>query len=143
MKKITLLTVVAALAVAVSAPAQVVIEARLGHAVRGTVVLDSHRPHDHADDRGRRHRTADQGDRGRHHESRRHRRDHDHGHWQTVHEKVRVPGYWREEHVPPTYGWISDSCGHRRWGVVDPGGCRRVWVPPSWETRSRRVWVPC
>lgn len=66
-----------------------------------------------------------------------------HGHWQTVSEQFLVPGYWRDEHVPPTYGWVVDRCGCRRWAMVDPGGCRRVWVPDRWETRTRQVWVRC
>jgi hypothetical protein len=70
-------------------------------------------------------------------------RAHRHGRWQIIEEQVLVPGYWREEHVPPTYGWVRDCHGRRRWGVVDPGGCRRVWVPARWETRCRRVWVSC
>jgi len=65
------------------------------------------------------------------------------GHWQTVYEEVLVPGYWHEEHVPATWGWIYDSCGHRRWGVVAPASCRRVWVPARYEMRSRQVWVAC
>lgn len=65
------------------------------------------------------------------------------GHWQTVTEQVLVPGCWREQHVPPTYGWVRDHCGRSVWGVVDPGGCRRIWVPPHYETRTRQVWVAC
>lgn len=65
------------------------------------------------------------------------------GHWETVHEQVLVPGFWQDQHVPPTYGWITQSCGRRVWGIVDPGGCRRVWVPARWETRCRQVWVTC
>jgi len=65
------------------------------------------------------------------------------GHWHTVNEQVYVPGCFREEHLPPRYGWVIDSCGHRHWDVIEPGGCRRVWVPPHYETRSRQVWVGC
>ncbi len=65
------------------------------------------------------------------------------GHWETVREQVLVPGYWQEQHVPPTYGWITDRCGHRHWGIIDAGGCRQVWVPARWETRCRQVWVSC
>lgn len=70
-----------------------------------------------------------------------HRRQH--GRWETRCEQVLVPGYWREDHVPPSYGWVYDHCGHRHWRMVDPGGCRRVWVPERYETRHTRVWVPC
>lgn len=66
------------------------------------------------------------------------------GHWETVTETVLVEaGHWHEEVVPPTYGWVYDHCGHRVWGVVDPGGCRTVWCPPRYENRCRRVWVTC
>jgi hypothetical protein len=132
MKRFLLLTVAAVLSVAVSAPAQITIEGRLGRHIRGTVVLaghDDHHGHRHNRDVDhRRHREVERRERG---------------HWKTVHEKVRVPGYWRDEHVPATYGWVIDSCGHRNWGIVDHGGCRRVWVPACWETRSRQVWVRC
>lgn len=65
------------------------------------------------------------------------------GHWETVCEQVLVPGYWTEQHVPPSYGWIYSSCGHRQWGLIDRGGCRRIWVPARYETRHRQVWVRC
>lgn len=122
--------VAALLLAAVSLPAQWSIEARIGRhvgaAVRLADCLDRHRPacpppRPVFDDC---------------HERR-------HGHWQTVTEQYLVPGYWRDEHVPPTYGWICEPCGHRRWGMIDPGGCRRVWTPDRWETRTRQVWVRC
>jgi hypothetical protein len=73
---------------------------------------------------------------------RRHGRQH--GYWETRCERVLVSsGYWREECVPPTYGWVRSPCGGRHWGVVDPGGHRSVWVPEVWETRTVRVWLPC
>jgi hypothetical protein len=138
MMRLPLLSVAALVMAAVSAPAQVTVEAKLGRSIRGAVTVGSPVHHDHG------HRHGERG--GRRHEPIRRvpapRHEH-HGHWRTVDEQVLVPGYWREEHVPPTYGWIHDACGHRRWGVVDPGGCRRVWVPARWETRCRQVWVPC
>ena len=124
MKRFPLL-VASLLGLAVSASAQVSFEARLGRHLRGSVAV-----------------TGDFGSGGRGYSGREHRQ-HGQGHWETVHEQVLVPGYWREEHVPPTYGWIFDPCGHRRWGIIDQGGCRRVWVPARWETRCRRVWVSC
>lgn len=63
------------------------------------------------------------------------------GHWETTCEQVLVPGCWREERVPPRYGWIPDRCGHWSWGVVESGGCRRTWVPAHYETQRRRAWV--
>jgi hypothetical protein len=114
------ISVLAVALAAAAAPAQLRIEGNLGRHIRGVVNIGA--GHEHRHD---------------------HRGPVSRGHWETVHEQVLVPGYWREEHVPPTYGWISDRCGHRHWGVVDAGGCRRVWVPDRWETRCRQVWVRC
>ena len=130
MKRYLLICVVALLGAAVSAPAQIAIEGKLGNLVRGTVVIN----HDHNHSHGRNHG---------HVRIEPVRRAPARGHWETRCEQVLVPGYWHEEHVPPTYGWIRDYCGHHHWGVVDAGGCRRVWVPARWETKSQRVWVPC
>ena len=127
MMRLPLFCVVALLGAAVSAPAQISVEGRIGRHVRGNVVLDRH------DNHGARARC----------EPVRVLPAPPHGRWTTVSECVLVPGYWSEEHVPPTYGWITDPCGHARWAMVDSGGCRRVWVPARYETRSRRVWVPC
>lgn len=126
MKHFPMLVVAAVVAAAVSAPAQVSIEGRLGRHIHASVIVDGRAPqHRDAREQVRRHPVRQR------------------GHWDTVHEQVLVPGYWREDHVPPTYGWIMDHCGHRHWGIVDPGGCRRVWVPARWETRCRQVWVSC
>jgi hypothetical protein len=143
MMRLPLLSAAALLFAAASASAQIRVDAKLGRHVRGSVTVGDARGHHDHDHHGR----AD-----RHDHRRRDHRGHGHGprpiapargHWHTVEERVLVPGHWHEQHVPPTYGWIQDSCGHRRWGVVDAGGCRRVWVPGRWETRTRRVWVPC
>lgn len=139
MKRFPLFCLAALLGVAVSAPAQISIEGRIGRHVVGKVTV-GHDHHDHA----RGHRDARRvAPVVRHHVEPVLRRPAAHGHWQTVEEQVLVPGFWQEQHTPPTYGWVTDDCGHRRWGVVAPGGCRQVWVPARWETRTRRVWVPC
>lgn len=124
MKHFPISALFAVLAVAGSAPAQFAIEARFGRHFSAALVSNNSRavPRNH-------------GEPIRHHAPR--------GHWETVQERYLVPGYWREQHVPATYGWITDHCGHRHWGVVDAGGCRRVWVPDRWETRCRQVWVGC
>jgi hypothetical protein len=147
MMRLSLLSMAAVMVAAVSAPAQITVDAKLGRSIRGAVTVGSpahhgHGHHDRRDHRGHDHRHDH---RGRHEPIRRAPAPHHghHGHWRTVEEQVLVPGFWRDEHVPPTYGWIHDSCGHRRWGIVDAGGCRRVWVPARWETRCRKVWVPC
>ncbi|MCA8965248.1 MAG: hypothetical protein H6838_00175 [Planctomycetes bacterium] len=124
------LSVLAALCAALlsdAAAAQVSIQARLGRNVSARVstgVVSARHDHDH----GRGASTRHQSQRGR---------------WETVCEQVLVPGYWKEEHVPARYGWIYSGCGHRHWGLIDRGGCRRVWVPERYETRHRRVWVRC
>ena len=135
MMRFPLLCVVALLGAAVSAPAQISIEGRIGRHVVGQVVVGHGGHRDHG---GHKHRDA-----RRVTPPARRVPAPAHGHWTSVEEQHLVPGYWQEQHVPPTYGWIVDSCGHRRWGIVDAGGCRRVWVPARWETRTRRVWVPC
>lgn len=128
-----LFLVAALLGAAVPAPAQVTIEGKIGRHVVAGVTLGARDHGDHY-----------RGDRGNRREVVPVRRmPAPRGHWETVSEQYLVPGYWAEQHVPPTYGWIVDACGHRRWGVVDAGGCRRVWVPARWETRSKRVWVSC
>jgi hypothetical protein len=116
-----ILSVAALVGLAVSAPAQLSIEARVGrHIVQSAVVrADVH--HDHGRHTSQPHRHAEP-------------------RYRMVRERVLVePGYWREEHVPPTYGWVIDACGHRHWGVVTPASCRRVWVPARYEWRVRRV----
>ena len=65
------------------------------------------------------------------------------GHWETVTEQVLVPGFFREERLPPRYGWAFDRRGHRHWTLIDDGCCQRVWVPEHYEMRSRQVWVSC
>lgn len=122
MMRFPLICVAALLGVAVSAPAQFSIGVGLGRHVRGSVTIGHGEP-----------RVAVQVEPVCRPEPR--------GHWETVCEQVLVPGYWTEEHVPPTYGWIRGHCGRLEWGMVDPGGCRRVWVPPHYEQRSRQVWV--
>lgn len=127
MKNFPMFCVAVLLGAAVSAQTKVSFEGRIGRAVRGSVVV-SH--HDRHDSRPRCEPVLRLPAPPR-------------GHWETVYEEVLVPGYWTEERVPPTYGWIYESCGHRRWGIVDAGGCRRVWVPARYETRAKQVWVAC
>lgn len=122
MMRFPLLCVAALLGVAVSAPAQISIGASLGRHVRGSVTFGGCEP-----------RVGVHIEPVRAPEPR--------GHWETVSEQVLVPGYWTEEHVPPTWGWIRGRCGQLEWGIVEPGGCRRVWIPEHFETRTRQVWV--
>lgn len=123
MMRFPFLCVAALLGVAVSAPAQITVAGKLGRHVVGSVTFGhpSPRPRMHVEPV--RHIAPS-------------------GHWETVCEQVLVPGYWVEQHVPPTYGWVRGHCGRLEWGIVDPGGCRQVWVPPRYEHRTRQVWVP-
>lgn len=69
-------------------------------------------------------------------------RHHARGHYETICEPVLVAaGHWHVEYVQPSCGWIYDDCGRRQWGVIDPGGNRRIWHDAVYENRSRRVWV--
>jgi hypothetical protein len=81
------------------------------------------------------------------HRHRHHHYDHGHhqhgGHWQTITERVWVPGCTRTIHHPAVYGWITDNCGRRRWGIVAPARCETIQEPGRWECRERRVWVRC
>jgi hypothetical protein len=129
MMRFPLLPVAAVLLAAVPADAQISLEANFGRHVRGAVVVNGRVNTDHGRARGPRSNAHCPPPAPR-------------GHWETVHEQVLVPGYWKDEHVPATYGWIYSSCGHRHWGMIDRGGCRRIWVPDRWETRCRQVWVP-
>lgn len=114
--------VAALLGLAAASPAQFRIEGRLGSVTVGAVLGDHHRP-------AARVRFED--------------RCEPRGHWRVVTEQVWVPGHWHEDHVPARYGWVCDPCGHRRWVMLEPERCHRVWVEGRYECRTRRVWVPC
>lgn len=150
--------VLALFGLAAVAPAQLRIEGNLGRHVQVSAELGARTVARHDDhgggrhgDRGRRDdhrgRRDDHRHRGRgrddRHDRHGHHDHHAHGRWETVRERVRVPGYWREEYVPARYGWIVDDCGVRVWGVVAPACTHRVWVPPCYEYRTRRVFVRC
>lgn len=124
---------------AVSAPAQIEVHGQLGRHVSVTARIGDRHPvpvfrreprardRDHRDNRDHRGHV-----------------DHSpHGYFRDVCEQVWVEGFWREDYVPAAYGWITDACGHRRWGVVQPAHTCRVFVPGHYETRTRRVWVSC
>ena len=126
MKRFPLLLVVALLGAAVSMPAQSRRSFDSGRHQRGPVAVAGTHHHN----AGRReHRPASRP------QLRQRVR------WETRHQRVLVPGYWDERCAPPTYGWVYDSCGHRNWRVIAPGGCHRVWVPPRWENRPYRCEV--
>lgn len=64
------------------------------------------------------------------------------GYWETIRERVWVPGHYDEVVIPARYGWTVDRCGHRVWGLISPERCERIWHPGGWEIQERRVWVP-
>jgi hypothetical protein len=68
-------------------------------------------------------------------------RHHHGGYWTTVTDRVWVPGGCRTVHIPACYGWITDSCGRRRWGVIHPARAEVVREPGRYEFRTRKVWV--
>lgn len=63
------------------------------------------------------------------------------GHWETITERVWVPGECRTVHIPAQYGWVTDRCGYRRWVEICPARCEIVQDPGRWECRQRQVWV--
>ena len=64
------------------------------------------------------------------------------GHYETRLIRVWVPGYTREEYVPPVYETRTDRCGNCYRVLVREGYVRRIEVPGYYEVREERVWVP-
>ncbi|MGA1606333.1 MAG: hypothetical protein ACO4CT_05070 [Planctomycetota bacterium] len=63
------------------------------------------------------------------------------GHFQTVRERVWVPGCERVVHVPARFAWRRDACGRRTRVCVEPARTRIVREPGRFEWRERRVFV--
>lgn len=59
----------------------------------------------------------------------------------TVRHRVWVPGYQQVVGVPATFGWTIDYCGQRVWGIVRPAYSRTVWHRGSWQYRTASVRV--
>jgi hypothetical protein len=138
MFRATMITVAALMGLAVSAPAQLHVEAQLGRHVRATADVGGVRfdGRGRVEPRGREYRPfAD------HRAPVRFERPT--GYWRTITEEVWVPGYFRQEYVPATYGWIVDSCGRRSYEVIAPACTREIWVPGRFECRTRQVFVRC
>lgn len=134
---------------AVSAPAQIEVHGHLGRHVSVTARIGDRHPAPvvRREPRARDRNDRDYNDRDhRGHNDRDHRGHIDrspHGYFRDVCEQVWVEGFWREDYVPAVYGWITDHCGRRSWGVVRPAHTCRVFVPGHFESRTRRVWVSC
>ncbi len=59
----------------------------------------------------------------------------------TVRHRVWVPGYQQVVGVPATFGWSIDYCGQRVWGIVRPAYSRTVWHRGRWQYRTESVRV--
>lgn len=128
---------------AFAAPAQLHVHGKLGRNVHVSAIFGGdrhHAPRYRAQGHRPRLVVGHRSVRGDHGRRRGHGR-HQHGYWKTVHDRVWIPGGYREEYCPPRYGWVYDGCGRRVWGIVDAGGVRRVPLPGHYETRTRRIWV--
>lgn len=119
---------------AVSAPAQIQIHGQLGRHVSVTARIGDRHPAPVV----RHNPRARDRDYGRDRDDRFRR-----GFYRDVCEQVWVEGFYREDYVPPVYGWVVDHCGRQVWAMVQPGHTCRVFVPGHFETRTRRVWVGC
>lgn len=64
------------------------------------------------------------------------------GRYETVRERVWIPGYNERIWRPAEYGFRYDACGARIRFVVREGCFENVWVPGRYEVQTRRVWVP-
>ncbi len=64
------------------------------------------------------------------------------GHHEARTVQVYVPGFWREEFVPPVYREVYGPCGTYARVMVRPGYVTRVFEPGRYETRVDTVWVP-
>ncbi len=64
------------------------------------------------------------------------------GHYETVQEKVWIPGYTEQVWVPARVEVWYDYYGCRHETVLEPGHYRQVHHPGHYELRARRVWVP-
>ncbi len=106
---------------------------------RGRIVYPTYRRNDSRDVDHR--RRCDTDSRGRvivnpHRQSSR-------GHYTTVTDRVRVAdGHYTMQYVQPVIETRYDRFGRLYQHVVRPGYYQKVWVPATYRTVSRRVWVP-
>ena len=63
------------------------------------------------------------------------------GHYETVRERIWVPGPIEQVWVEPVCEWRRDSCGRTFMACVSEGHYERVRQPGHYEYRDMRVWV--
>lgn len=123
MIKTVMFTVVTLAGLAVSAPAQIRVQARLGSVASisfGLVGRYAPPP------RLQRHRVRQVAPVPR---------------YTSVRHRLWVPGYQQVVRVPAALGWKTDYCGQRVWGIVRPAYRRTVWHRGRWQYRTRNVRV--
>jgi len=64
------------------------------------------------------------------------------GHYETIRERVWVPGATRGEWRTARQEWRVDRCGRLRLVLVEPGRWITLTEPGRFETRERREWIP-
>lgn len=64
------------------------------------------------------------------------------GHYETIEDRVWVPGHTERVWVPARYESYYDSCGRLRQRLVCAGRYEYVEHPGYYQIQSRRVWVP-
>ena len=63
------------------------------------------------------------------------------GHYETVQERVRIPGISYQTWVPAQYRTHYGFFGHRYRRLISPGHYVTHRTPDRYEYRSRKVWV--
>jgi hypothetical protein len=61
------------------------------------------------------------------------------GHYEKVYQQVWVPGYYRQDYVPPVYKQKRVH-GVTFTVMVSNGYHTKVWVPGHYTTKTRQVW---
>jgi hypothetical protein len=64
------------------------------------------------------------------------------GHYETLHERVWVPGWTERIWIEPAFEWRRGPCGARFRVQVCAGYWRSVHHPGHYEIRAIRVWRP-
>jgi hypothetical protein len=62
-------------------------------------------------------------------------------HYETVQERVWVPGHEERVWIAPVYEWRYDACGRAIRVCVQPGYWNTICTSGHYETRPRQVWV--
>jgi hypothetical protein len=62
------------------------------------------------------------------------------GRWETIVERVWVPGHCERVWVEPVYAWEYDACGRRVQVCVRAGYWNTIQHPGHYEERYRKVW---